>query len=135
MKPFPGYPSVIWLLDCSNKLAINWNNDKDVTAFWHDVIVKFFWRCFVSLTELLVLVSRQCHHCLWSYDNFFYKELTRNPKIENTPIWVLLNVWKLGQIRDTKFGTKFSNKISLNTVKYQGYSFYRFWIINRWVVN
>ena len=36
--------------DCS-KLANNPKNDNDVTIFQHDVIVKFFWSCFVSLVK------------------------------------------------------------------------------------
>ena len=34
---------------------------------------------------------------------FFNKELTRNPEIGITHVWVLLNIWRLGQVRDTKF--------------------------------
>ena len=30
----------------------------------------------------------------------FYKGLTRNPEIGNTPIWVLLNIWRLGRARN-----------------------------------
>ena len=30
---------------------------------------------------------------------------------------------------DTKFSTNVSNRMLLNAVKFQGYSFYRFWII------
>ena len=36
--------------DCS-KLAKNPKNDNDVTIFWHDVNIKFFWRCFLSLVK------------------------------------------------------------------------------------
>ena len=46
------YASGIWLPDCS-KLAVNWKNDNDVTFFKHDVIVNFFWRCFVFLVKLV----------------------------------------------------------------------------------
>ena len=60
---------------------------------------------------------------------FFYKGLTRNPEIRNTPVWVLLNIWRLGQIKDTKFDTNISNKTLLNAAKCQGYSFSRFWVI------
>ena len=38
-----------------------------------------------------------------------YKGLTRNLEIGNTPIRVLLNIWRLGPVRDTKFGTNVSN--------------------------
>ena len=60
---------------------------------------------------------------------YFYKGLTRNPEIGNTPIWVLPNFWWLGQVRDTKFDADVSNEMILNAAKCQGYSFYRFWII------
>ena len=56
----------------------------------------------------------------------FYKGLTRN---QNYPSWVFPNIWTQGQVRDTRFGMNFSNKILLNAAKWQGYSFYRFWII------
>ena len=29
----------------------------------------------------------------------FYKGLTRNPEIRNTPVWVLPNIWRLEQVR------------------------------------
>ena len=32
------------------------------------------------------------------------KGLTRNPEIENTPVCVLPNIWRLGRVRDNKFG-------------------------------
>ena len=34
-----------------------------------------------------------------------------------------------GRVRDTKFGKNVSNKMLLNTAKYQGYSFYGFEVI------
>ena len=60
---------------------------------------------------------------------FFHKELTRNPEIGNTPVWVLPNIWRLERVMDTKFGTNISNRMLLNAVKYQGYSFYLFWVL------
>ena len=64
---------------------------------------------------------------------FFYKGLTKNQEIGINPFWVLPNIWKLRQIRDTNFGTSVSNKmlLLLNVAKFQGYSFYRFWVNNR----
>ena len=50
-------------------------------------------------------------------------------EIGNTPVWVLPNIQRLEQVRDTKFGTNVSNKILLNAAKCQGYSFYRFSVI------
>ena len=59
---------------------------------------------------------------------FFYKGLIKNLVIGNTPVWVLTNIWGLGKIRDTKFGTNISNEMLLNVAKCQGYSFYSFWV-------
>ena len=74
----------------------------------------------------MVQVSCQYHHWLLCY---FYKGLTRNLEIRNTPVWVLPNIWRLGGVRDTKFGTNVSNEMLLKAAKCQGYSFYRFWVI------
>ena len=93
----------------------------------------FFWYCFISLVKV----------SYWS--NFyvsiitgsgvmtisFYKGLTRNSEIGNTPVWVMLNIWILGQVKNTKYGTDVSNKMLLNDAKCQGYSFYHFWVIKR----
>ena len=92
---------------------------------------QFFWQCFVSLVKF----------SYWSifYVNIItgfgvitislYKGLTRNLEIGNTPVWVFTNIWRPGQVRNAKFGTNVSNKMLLNAAKYQGYSFYRFWVI------
>ena len=60
---------------------------------------------------------------------FLNKGLTRNPEIGNTSIWVLLNTWRLGWVRDIKLGRNVSNKMLLNTAKCQGNSFYCLWFI------
>ena len=60
---------------------------------------------------------------------YFYEGLTRNPETRNPLVRVLLKIWRLGRVRDTKFGTDVSNEILLNAAKFQGYSFYRFWVI------
>ena len=36
---------------------------------------------------------------------FVYKGLATNLEIRYTPVSVLPNIWRLGQVRDTKFGT------------------------------
>ena len=101
--------SRIRLLDYS-KLAINLKNDNDFTMFWHDSILNFFfWCCFVSLfkyshwskfhVNIINIITGSGVMTI-----FFYKGLTRNPEIENTPVWVLPNMWRMGWIRDTKFG-------------------------------
>ena len=60
---------------------------------------------------------------------FVFKRLTRTPEIASTPVWILPNIWRLGQVRDTKFGTVVSNKNLFNAAECQDYSFYRFWVI------
>ena len=55
--------------------------------------------------------------------------MTRNSEIENPPIWVLPNIWRLGWVSNTKFDTNFFNIELLKAVKCHGYSFYHFWVI------
>ena len=45
---------------------------------------------------------------------FVYKGLTKNPEIGNATVWVFLNIWRLEQVRDTKFGMTVSNEMLLN---------------------
>ena len=111
-----------------SKLAKNPKNDHDLTFFRYGVNVRFFWRCFVSLVNFgywtfqfsywinIITGSR-------IMATFFYKGLTRNPEIGNTPVWVLPNVWRLGRVINTKFGTNVSNRILLNAAKSQDYTF------------
>ena len=104
-KSFTEYVSVFWLLYFS-KLAINWKNDSGVTICCHDVIIKLFWRCFVSLIKFSYCSKFHVSIIIGSgvLTIFFYKGLIRNVKIGNTLVWVLSNIWRLGQVRDTKFG-------------------------------
>ena len=82
----------------------------------------FFWRFFVigrSFISISALVFE-----LWQ---FFYKKF-RNPEIGNTSVWVLPNIislvlpniWRLGQVRNSKF---VSIEMLLNVAKCQGYNF------------
>ena len=50
---------------------------------------------------------------------FVYNGLTRNPEIGNTPFWVSSNIWRLGQVMDTKFSKNPSNEKLLNATKCQ----------------
>ena len=97
------YASEIRLPDYS-KLAINWKNVNEVTVFWHDVILNFFWRCFVFSVKFSCITGSGVMPI------FFYKGLIRNREIGNTHIWVLRNIWRLGRVKGTKFGTNVSLK-------------------------
>ena len=109
---FTDYVSEIWLPDCF-KLAINEKNDNDATISRNDVIVKFF---DGLLFLLLNLITGPCLMSISITGSgvmtiFFYKELTRNLENGNTPAGVLPNIWRLGQVRDTKFGMNVSRML------------------------
>ena len=63
---------------------------------------------------------------LWQF--LFYEGFTRNPEIGNTSVWVSPNIWRLAS-KEYQIDTKVSNKMLVNAAKYQGYSFYRIWVI------
>ena len=116
--------------DCS-KLVKNPKINNDVTIFRYDVIIKFFWRCFVSFVKFSYWSKFHVNSITGSgiMAIFFYKGLNRNLEIENSPVWVLPNIWRLGWVMDTKCGTNVSNRMLLNVAKFQSYSFYRLWVI------
>ena len=116
--------------DCS-KMAKNPKNDKGVTVFRHDVNVNCFWRYFVSFVKISYWSKFHVNIITGSgiMSILFYKGLTRNPDIGNTPVWVLPNFWRLGQVMDIELGTNVSNRMLLNVAKFQDYSSYRFWVI------
>ena len=93
--------------------------------------LQFFWRCCFSLVKFSYWSKFHVDILIgsWVVKVFVYKELTRNLEIENTPVWVLPNIWRLGRVKDTKFDTNVSNKMLLNAEKCQSYSVYHFWVI------
>ena len=86
----------------------------------------FFWRCFVSFVKFSYSSNFHVNIITGSgvITIFFYKGFTRNRKYPR-----LSFAQYLEQIMDTKFGTNVSNKILLNAAIFQGYSYYRFWVI------
>ena len=90
-----------------------------------------FWRFFVSLVHLNYWSKFHVNIITSSVvmTISFYEGLTRNSEIGKTHFWVLPNVWRLEQVRDTKFGTNVSNKMLLTAENCQDYSFYSFWVI------
>ena len=112
--------------------APNWPKIQKMTmTSRHDVNINFSRRCFVFLVKFSYLYKFHINLITASgiMAIFFYKGLTRNPEIGNTPLWVLPNIWRLGQGMDTKFGRNVSNRMLLNVAKFQSFSFYRFWVI------
>ena len=110
------------LLQIGHKLE----NDNDFTIGWYGAIVKLFLRCFVYLAKLSYWSKFHVNIITGSrvMTIFFYQGLTKNLEIKNTTVWVLSNIWRLGQVRDT-------NETLLNAAKCQGYSFYHFRVIKR----
>ena len=64
---------------------------------------------------------------LWQF--YFVRDWPEIWKSEHTFVWVLPDIWRLGQVGDTKLGTNVSNNMLLNAAKCHDYSFYRFWVI------
>ena len=95
------------------------------------MLSSIFLYCFVSLVKFSYWSNFHVDIITGSRTTtiFFYKGLTRNPEIRNTPVWVLCNIWGLRQVRNIKFDTNVSNEMLLNAAKCQGYRFYHFWII------
>ena len=93
----------------------------------------FFWLCFIFLVKFRYWSKFHVNIITDSgvMTISFYKTLTRNPEIGNIPVWVLPNIWRLRRVGNTRFGMNLSSKMLLNAAKYQGYSFYRFWLIKR----
>ena len=60
---------------------------------------------------------------------FVYKRLARNLEIGNTLVLVSSNFWRLGQVRDTKWGSNISDIKLLSASKCQVYNFYRFGVM------
>ena len=80
--------------------------------------------CLSCEVQLLVQISCQYHYWFQSYDNFPLKGIEQ--KYGNRKYLRLsfaqYSIWRLGRVRDIKFGMIVSNKMLLNTTKCQGYS-------------
>ena len=57
----------------------------------------------------------------------FLRDLTRNPEIGNTHVWVLSNIWGLEWVGDTKFGMNASIEKLLQNASSQLLSFLSYW--------
>ena len=106
--------------------APNWPKIQKIT-----MTTQFFWHCFVSLVKFSYWSKFHVNIITDSgvMTIYFCKGMTRNPEIRNNPVWVLPNICRLGQVRNTKFGKDVTNEMLQNAAKCQGYSFYRFWVI------
>ena len=101
------------------------------SQFLHMMLLSDFFGVFFFLVKVSFL--SKCHVniiiCSGVMRFSFYKELTKNLEIGNIPVWVLPNIWRLGQLKNIKLVTNGSNKILLNASKCYCCSFCRFWVI------
>ena len=94
------------------------NNSMRAVPTWN---YRHFLRCRVSLVNFFCWFKFHVNSKAGSgvMTIFFYKRLTRNPEIENNSVSVLSHIWRLGQVRDTKFFKNVSNKKLVNAAKCQ----------------
>ena len=103
-------------------MAISWKKCHNLSTLCHrkffDVAKLSYGGSFTSISVLVVELLQFLLIRDW-------------PGIQksNTLVWGLSNIWRLGQFRDTIFGTNVSNKKALNTASSQDCSFYRRWFI------
>ena len=105
-KGLTDYAFRIHLLDCS-KFAINWKMAMTSQFFKMASWSIFFLMLFFSLAKLSYWSKFPVNIITGSevMTISVYKGLTRNLEIRNTPVWFLPNIWRLGWVRNTKFGT------------------------------
>ena len=131
------YRQCVWNL-VSGWLQIGHKLKKAVTPQFVDMmsssifllLLFVFWCCCVFLVKFSYCSKFHVNIITGSgiMTIFINKELTKNPEMGNTPIWDLSSIWRLWQVKDTKFGKNVSN-VLLNNAKCQGYSVYHFWVI------
>ena len=115
---------------CS-RLAKNPRNDNDVTIFRHDVIVKFFGNFFVFLVKFSYWSKFQVNIITGSgiMTILFYKGLTRNPEIGNTPSGFCPISGDRGKLWIPNLARMFLVEYYWMLQGARGYRFYRFWVI------
>ena len=105
-------------------MQVNWKNNIDVTIFRHGAIVIFYDVAVFPLLNLSYSSNMIFGPVVMTI--FVYKVLTRNPKIGNTPVWVLPNISRLGKLRMPNYA-RISRMKSYWML--QNLSFYIFWFI------
>ena len=108
-------------MDCS-KLTINWKNEDEVIICqtWSNCQI-LFWRCRVLFVKFGYWSKFHVNiiTCSKVMTIFVYKGLTRNPEIGNNPVCTL-SIWRLGRVKNTKFGRNVSNEKLRNAATYLG---------------
>ena len=99
------------------KLVINSKNENDVTNSDITPLSEFFDIAVISQVQFWSKFHVNIITSPRVMAIFFYKGLTRNLEIGNTPIGVLSNIWRLGQVGSTKSFTNTSNEMLLNAAK------------------
>ena len=107
--------------------------DNDFKICWHNVIVNFFHLAVFVLSRLVTGSSFMSIIWLvqeiWQFLSIQNRSEIRKSEMHRSEFCQISGDWSNLELRDTKFGANVSNKKLLNAEKYQGYSFYCFWII------
>ena len=112
-----------------SEIGRKFGKSNDVTIFRHEVTIKIFWRCFVSSVKFSYWSKFHVNIIIGSgvMTIFFYKGLTRNPEIGNTPVWVLSNIWRVRWVANTKFDKIVLPYKALFTIFFTFFSFFCFY--------
>ena len=125
MRPESGFQVAPNQSSIEKTTMISWFADKTSSSIFFDVVMFFlsglsgYWSKFHTNT-----ITGCGDMTIFVYSWFDQK--LRNWKY---PVWVLSNIWRLVQVRDTKFGMNAPNEKLLNVAKCKVYSFYLFWVI------
>ena len=108
--------SKIQLPDCS-KLVVNWK--MAMTSWFSDVtsLSKFFWRFFFFVFLVKFSYWSKFHVSIITCSGVITISLRDSPEIWKSEIpysEFFPNIWRLGRVRNTKFGTNVFNKMLLN---------------------
>ena len=89
-----------------------------------------FWKVLLFLLSSLVVAPSFMSISLLVLELWQFTFIRDWPEIQKSkyPVSVFPNMWRLEQVRNTKFSRNVSNKMLLNAAKCQGSSFYRFWV-------
>ena len=109
------------------RIAPHWPKIQKMTTtsqFSDTTSTSIFFDVFLFLLSSLVTGPR-----FWNYENFPLWGTDQKSGNRKYPCLSLGQYLETGQVMDTTFDTNVSNRILLNTPKFQCYSFYRFWVI------
>ena len=98
-------------------------SDKRSSSRFYNVVVFLLSSLVTGLSFMLISLL------VLEFWQLFCKGLTRYPKIGNTTVLVLSNIWRLEWVRDPKFDSNVSREKLINATNFQVFSLCYFWVI------